>query len=123
MKKILYLEDEEELREMVESFLNRKGYQVNSYPNPVEFIGNKDKDVSSYNLVLTDINMPYMTGIKFVKDYIVDKGIKIPVIFNSGVDSTEDIKKAGIMNFSILLKPTQPSELENKIKEIFNKIE
>jgi len=66
-KKILIVDDEELLRDMLVEVLTAEGYKVDSAANGVEagelIISN------DYELVATDFFMPNMNGLEFIKIY------------------------------------------------------
>ena len=62
MKKILIVDDETEILNMLSRYLNRTGnYNVTTYTNPVVAIDSFKK--GEYDLVLLDIMMPQMNGL------------------------------------------------------------
>ncbi|MCI0330258.1 MAG: response regulator [candidate division Zixibacteria bacterium] len=87
--KILVIDDEPELTEIVQTFLENVGYQVmaeNSAMMGVERARNFKPD-----LILLDISMPQMDGYDVCKELKKAKGTAgIPVIFLSGRDAKED---------------------------------
>ena len=81
------------------------GYQVESRCNSLEalnaFQGNPDK----YDLIITDMTMPHMTGDRLSKK-LLDIRPDIPIILLTGFSeqlSKEKIKKMGIRGF--VMKP------------------
>ena len=62
---ILIVDDEEEILTMLKRYLEMEGYEVTTSPNPLEAVELMKKHL--YNLVITDIRMPGMTGIELLK--------------------------------------------------------
>ena len=122
MAKILYFEDDNQHRELLGKILNMYGYDVDSYSDPTEFLTylQKNENIPSYKLLITDVNMPNMDGITFVKDHINEVGENISVLFLTGGNSEEKIRKAGIKNFHFLEKPVDPTLLEEKVKKLMS---
>jgi len=87
--KILVIDDEPEITDIVKAFLTNAGYQVVVENSPVKAIEKAKK--FKPDLVLLDIMMPFMDG------YEVCAALKknphttgIPVLFLTGKDATDD---------------------------------
>jgi two-component system response regulator PilR (NtrC family) len=65
MAKILVVDDDQGMREFMEIMLSKEGYDVTSADNPVKAINLCRK--TAYDLVITDLKMPKIDGIEFLK--------------------------------------------------------
>ena len=65
MAKILILDDDQGMREFMEIMLTKEGYEVTSVESPVKAIAMCRK--TAYDLVITDLKMPKIDGIEFLK--------------------------------------------------------
>lgn len=86
MQKILIIEDDEKLRNELESFLNKNGYVATSlkkFDNAVEDILKIQAD-----LLLLDINLPYTDGEFICKE--IRKTSNVPIIMVTSRDSEMD---------------------------------
>ncbi len=87
--RILVVDDEPEITEIIQTFLENAGYQVmaeNSAVMGVERARNFKPD-----LILLDISMPFMDGYDVCKELKKSKVTSgIPVVFLSGRDAKED---------------------------------
>lgn len=86
MQKILIVEDDEKLRNELETFLNKNGFQatgLKKFDNPTEDILNEKAD-----LLLLDINLPYADGKFICKE--VRKISNIPIIMITSRDNEID---------------------------------
>ena len=63
--KVLLAEDEKSLRDIVSTFLKRKGFDVYAVCNGEEAIMAVDKNV--YDIIILDIMMPRKSGIEVCK--------------------------------------------------------
>ncbi len=86
MSKILIVEDDEKLRDELEIFLNKNGYQVES----LKVFNNTIEDILTINsdLVLLDINLPNIDGEYICKE--IRKSSDIPIIIITSRDSELD---------------------------------
>lgn len=86
MQKILIIEDDEKLRNELETFLNKNGFVATSlkkFDNAVEDILNEKAD-----LLLLDINLPYTDGEFICKE--IKKISNVPIIMVTSRDSEMD---------------------------------
>lgn len=86
MQKILIIEDDEKLRNELETFLNKNGFVATSlkkFDNAVEDILNEKAD-----LLLLDINLPYTDGEFTCKE--IRKISNVPIIMVTSRDSEMD---------------------------------
>ena len=66
MANILVVDDDQGMREFMEIMLTKEGYSVTSADNPVKAINLCRKN--DYDLVITDLKMPKIDGIEFLKN-------------------------------------------------------
>lgn len=86
MQKILIIEDDEKLRNELETFLNKNGYEVESlkkFDNAIEDILKLKAD-----LLLLDINLPYTDGEYICKE--IRKTSNVPIIMVTSRDNEID---------------------------------
>ena len=86
MEKIIIVEDDKIIREELQSFLSKYGYEVvapSEFENIVEFILNENA-----NLVLLDINLPLFDGYYICRE--VRKKSEVPIIVVTSRDSDMD---------------------------------
>ena len=65
MAKILILDDDQGVRDFLDIMLKRDGYDVDAYGDPLKAIQRLKKE--SYDLVITDLKMPRMDGLEFLR--------------------------------------------------------
>ena len=86
MAKILIVEDDKKLREELKIFLEKHGYEVivlEKFDNTIE-----DILASKSNLILLDINLPYMDGEYVCKE--IRKVSNVPIIIVTSRDNELD---------------------------------
>ncbi|RXK08502.1 response regulator transcription factor [Halarcobacter ebronensis] len=114
--KILLLEDDLILNEIIEEFLQGLEYEVTCV-----FDGMKACELiyeEHFDLLILDVNVPNMTGFEFLKS-LRENSITTPAIFITSLDSVDDVEegfKAGADDY--LKKPFELKELELRINNI-----
>jgi CheY-like chemotaxis protein len=120
---ILFAEDEELLREVVQSILESNGYKVLIATDGREAVEIYKKNFKNISLVLTDIGLPKLTGIDayaMIKEVNPD----VKVIFASGfisLDTRSELLKEGVKGF--IQKPYSISEVLQIVREVLNENE
>lgn len=115
--KILLVEDDFQLSSAIETFLKIKNYQVEAVhdgENAIDCIDNR-----AYDLYITDINLPNVTGLDIVK-YIRQKDKNSPIIMitaSSEVNNFSQAYENGCDEY--LKKPFHLKELEVLIDKLF----
>jgi len=61
-RKILLVEDEQPLLQLIEKYLHRLGYRVESHAKSTDALRNFEAAPAGYSLVIADLGMPDMTG-------------------------------------------------------------
>lgn len=114
--KILLLEDDLILNEIIEEFLDSLGYEVTCV-----YDGMNASEViyeNTFDLLILDANVPNITGFEFLKS-LRENNITTPAIFITSLNSVEDIEegfRAGADDY--LKKPFELKELELRINNI-----
>lgn len=116
MKKILIVEDDISIRELLVDILEQKGYLVSSSVNGAE--GIKSLEKGAPDLILMDVAMPIMDGYAFRKEVLLNsKWNKIPVIaMSSDHQCDKKLSDHGINTF--ISKPLKIDHLLSTIKSI-----
>ncbi len=70
MKRILVVDDEEQIRSMLAQMLEREGYEVQTAENGEEGMNLVSKYV--FDLIITDMIMPVKDGLKFIMELTRD---------------------------------------------------
>ncbi len=92
-KRALVVDDQNINRVFIRTFLVTKGYEVDTAEDGLEGLS-KVKE-SSYDLIFTDIEMPNMNGLEFLKNIMQEEAYKnIPVVMLSTLDKPEVIDRA-----------------------------
>jgi len=101
--KVLVIDDEPEITDIIETFLESVGYEVKSENSSV--IGIERAKTFLPDLILLDIMMPFMDGYEVCKELKKDeKTSKIPVIFLTGKDARSDEGKSFQVGGDLFIK-------------------
>jgi DNA-binding response OmpR family regulator len=122
-KKILVVDDEDDILHFLEMVLREKGYQVTTASGGHEALTRAQIDKP--DLVLLDIMMPQMDGWEVLKLLRVDEGTShIPVAMLSARTEAKD-RVQGLQEGAIdyICKPFSLQELLGKIETIFTQVE
>ena len=98
--------------------LEHLGYQVDFKTDPMEALDHFHRKRFDFNLVITDMNMPTMTGDRLASE-IMKIRKDIPIVMCTGSDinfSKEEAAQMGIK--AVIMKPV----LGNELKEILHRI-
>lgn len=117
VKTIMLVDDSATILLSISSILTKAGYAVEKAPNANDGL-NKFKAGTKVDLLITDLNMPGMNGIDFIKEVRKLPQYKfMPILFlttESQQAKRAEAKAAGASGW--LVKPATADELLNTIK-------
>ena len=132
--RILIIEDDKRLREILKKILDRKGFRVDLATNGSEGIARIKQDF--YDMALTDLKMPGMDGIEVLRAIkkISPKTYVIIMTAYGTIDSAVEAMRNGAFDYvtkpfkteeiSIVLeKASEDRELRRKIEDLTKKVE
>lgn len=122
--KALIVDDAPMIRKILKGILEKElGYQTEEAENGLEALAKIKK--RDYDIVVTDWNMPYMTGLELVeriRSMEDPKKARIPVLMVTAEAKKENIilaLKAGVNNY--IVKPFTAETVKQKLDAIFSK--
>ncbi len=119
VEKILIVEDEEDIRDMLVETLSRLNYETVIAENGQ--IGLEQFERHSVSLVITDIRMPVMDGVDMLK-VIRRQDKKVPIIVITGYPSVRSAVDSLVEGADYyLVKPINLTDLEVKIDKALQK--
>lgn len=120
MNKILLIEDDEVMPKIIERILHKEEYHLDHVTNGKEAFQRLDETNYGYDLIITDIMMPYANGFEIlskVKSRKEGKPIAVIIVSNAGnEDMIMEGFKLGADDF--LKKPVIPGELLIRVKRL-----
>ena len=118
IKRILIVDDEENTRIGLSKLLAQEGFEVGSAADgneALDYLGQQ-----KVNLVISDINMPEMDGLEFLRE-ISRKFPSTSVIMITSYGGVESYLEAmNLGAYEYLHKPVRLDELRSVMKKIFN---
>ena len=117
---ILCVDDEQPLIELGKNMLKKLGYRVETRTLPIEAIEVFKAAPDKFDLVISDMTMPAMTGVSLAKK-LMEIRPEIPVIICTGYSEQIDesrAKELGIKGF--LMKPFTIRELSKTVRQVLD---
>lgn len=118
MKKILLIEDDDIMPKIVARILPSTEYRLEHASNGKEALQRLEETSYAYDLIITDIMMPYANGFEILSK-IKHRDCPIPVIIISNAGNEDMIMEGfrlGADDF--LKKPILPAELLIRVKKL-----
>lgn len=118
-KRVLIVDDEEDLCEILQYNLGNAGYHTEVAHSAEEAIR---KPLSGFDLILLDVMMGTMSGFKFADTIRKEMNINVPIIFLTARDTENDI----LTGFSLgaddyIAKPFSVNELTARVKAVLKR--
>jgi signal transduction histidine kinase len=117
---ILLIDDEKDIVVTMKNYLKSLGYEAISSTSSSEALKIFGKNPRRFDLIITDMTMPQMTGLKLSEE-IHSIRPDIPIILCTGYDialTEADLKKHGIREF--VMKPIRFNEISGLIRKVLD---
>ena len=119
-ERILFVDDEEPLVFMAHQILERLGYQVTTRTSSVEALEAFRTKPDAFDLVITDMTMPNMTGVELtsrLKEIRAD----IPIIICTGFSEVMDKNRAKALGIrAYVMKPIVKEAIARTIRKVID---
>jgi two-component system chemotaxis response regulator CheY len=119
MAAILVLDDSATMVMSLTRILKNAGYEVETAADGVQGMGKLAGGLKP-SLILTDLNMPNMDGITFIKEARKAQATRFTPILvlttESGASKRDEARAAGASGW--LTKPTEPNDLLTTLKQL-----
>ena len=118
-KKILIVDDEEDLCEILQYNLGNAGYQTEIAHSAEEAL---KREISDFDVILLDVMMGAMSGFKMADKLRNEMQVNVPIIFLTAKDTENDI----LTGFSLgaddyIAKPFSINELTARVKAVLKR--
>ena len=118
MIKILMIEDDAELAEILTEYLEQFDMQVTNIEDP--FLGLSTLNTQEFDLVILDLTLPGLDGLEVCSD--IRKRYDIPIIISSARhDITDKVEALERGADDYMPKPYDPRELEARIRSLLRR--
>lgn len=114
-KRILIIDDEENMRHMLTAFLTESGFMVESVSDGIQAIQKINE--TQYNFIFCDIRMPNMDGMTFLRtaeEQLIDINVIMMSAYGS-IDTAVEAMKLGAYDY--ISKPFKADEVLLKLKK------
>ena len=115
-EQILFVDDEKMIVHMMQDILNNLGYKVTPFTSSIEALDTYKKNPGHFDLVITDMTMPKMTGVELAEK-IFELRADQPVVLCTGFSEVIDeemTKSLGIREY--IKKPADNHTLAKAIR-------
>lgn len=117
--RILLVEDDLDLMRLFNDVLTVGGYQVDGFTEPSKAFSHFKDNSHDYDLVISDVRMPQMSGLELVKKINeVNKDVKVLLMSAFEMES-DNLKELKLNEF--LQKPLHIEQLINTVKKYLDK--
>ncbi|MFV0480581.1 MAG: response regulator transcription factor [Campylobacteraceae bacterium] len=115
---IVMIEDDEELAQLLISFLKKYNLDVTNFADP--YLGISAININKYDLLILDLSLPGMDGLEICKE--IRAKFNIPIIISSARSDLEDkIIGLSLGADDYLPKPYEPKELYARIMSVLRR--
>ena len=119
-ERILLVDDDESVVKLEEQILKRMGYKVTSRLHSFEALEAFKAGSDSFDLVVTDMSMPKMTGVQLA-DALISIRPDIPIIICTGFSeqlTEEKIASLGLKG--LLMKPIVGKKMSQMVRKVLD---
>ena len=121
-ERILYIDDDDSLIDLAQRMLGAMGYRVRGFVHADDGLEALRADPSAFDLVVTDYNMPCVSGLE-VAAVVAGLRSDLPVVLTSGCNNDEMKRRAHEAGgLRLIEKPGTMDELCTRIIDAFESI-
>lgn len=116
--RILLVDDENAILQLERNVLERLGYQVTPCLKSLDALAIFKKNPQGFDLVITDMTMPHMTGDKFAEELLSIRA-DIPIVICTGFSERIDHEKGKALGIKgLLMKPITKAEMAEMLQKV-----
>jgi CheY-like chemotaxis protein len=117
-ERILLVEDEDVVREVLVQVLRRYGYRVVDAPDATRALETSAVEDEPFDLLVTDVVMPGLNGPRLAERLRAERP-ELPVLYISGYPGDELVAQGMLdVDRPFLQKPFSPAVLARKVREL-----
>jgi CheY-like chemotaxis protein len=115
-ERLMYVDDEVALVTLFKLVLEGLGFEVSGHATPDAALEAFVADPGAYDLVITDLSMPGMSGIELARKMLAARA-DVPIVLMSGYMPEADIEVARSIGIKAFIsKPASPQSLERTVE-------
>jgi DNA-binding NtrC family response regulator len=120
-ERILFVDDEENITQMAREALTLFDYRIETQSDPEDALAMFTLNPGYFDVVITDMTMPKMTGAKLAEKLITIRP-DIPIILCTGYSALIDEEKARQLGIAAyMMKPVSMSEIAKTIRKLMER--
>ncbi|MGC4074725.1 MAG: PAS domain S-box protein [Nibricoccus sp.] len=119
-ERVLFIDDELALCDSTRQLLDKLGYQTTALSSPVAAMERFRENPDGFDIVITDLSMPFMTGVDVGREMLALRP-ELPVVLASGFTGTwtaEKVQAQGMRD--LLIKPLTAAALSAAIRRVLD---
>jgi CheY-like chemotaxis protein len=116
--RVLIIDDEPNVRVFISDLLKDLGYETDEADNGLQGVGLLEQ--RPYDLVITDLLMPHLTGWDVV-NAVRERLPTMPIIMISGFATEDDMRQAQAVGVPLLHKPFSVTDLQRVVRELLGR--
>jgi DNA-binding response OmpR family regulator len=120
---VLIAEDDAELRQLMAKSLAEDGYEIDEASTGFELLVLLARPGGHYDIVVSDIRMPGLTGLEVIDDLRAHREFKdsmVAVILVTAFPDLQARAEAGRLQAMLLEKPLDMDELRNAVADLID---
>ncbi len=118
MRTILVVDDEPMALKLVQSILEKRGFEVLASTSPKQAVKVFQEHGERIELLISDVVMPEMDGPKLAS-HLVGLNPDLPVLFMSGFLTENEVGDASVIaQYAFIRKPFRPSTLVQAVRKM-----
>lgn len=115
--RIAVVEDDPYMRDLLVDYLDAS-YEIDVFENPKAFLDKFKQDIPSYSLIVTDYNMPEMTGEALIKSLKLLSAQVPPILIISAAGEMNSLFALRLGAGAFLRKPFKLSDLALAVQNL-----
>jgi two-component system, cell cycle sensor histidine kinase and response regulator CckA len=119
-ERILLVDDDVALCELGKLMIESLGYAITTRTSCTEALGTFIEGPDDFDLVLTDMTMPFMTGSEFARKIITIRP-NVPIVMCTGFSEFIDEERAGLIGIrAFVMKPFSKMDIAKVIRNVLD---
>ncbi len=117
---LLLVDDEAPIVHLEKQMVERLGYRTTCFTSSVDALAAFETDPSQFDLIITDMHMPIVSGVQLAEKMIAVKPA-LPVILCTGFSQSINRENAEFMGIrGLLMKPVGMADLAEKLRDVLD---